>query len=1581
MTAIKVELELVDGTFTTRMLHAGETIDQFNRNVSRSSPFLRKMAADGQSVIRSMEKAQDAGQGFLSTLRDVSIVAIAVSVGFNKIINIQDTWVGAVVRTNAEFERLTHMLRSMSGAADPVKDAADQVKSLVDTAKDAPFSLDNLTASFTKLKATGTDPMNGSLQAILDGVSAFGGDGQSLERTVLGISQASGKGVIQMEELRQQIGESMPQAMALMAASMGVSMATLIDHISTGRMAAGASLDAFYGELDRSFGGSASRMMQTFTGQLARTRTELQEFAQIIGDINSETGDANQGGFFATVTDQLREFNEALASSGGQVFAKQLGQSLASIAQWLQAVAEKAVEFRHALYNAAELAAWVIGIRTAIAVLTSLKAGYSSVVAGLQILSAEFNKSSAAAALHQRALANSAVSIASIDRASRLQAALGLRALASAAMSVIPVAGILGIAIYEIADAFDVFGNRGREAIDTLREFGDIARDQIPNAQKDIDRRQAELNKEVAQMRRSARTGMYIGMPGEDRAARRAAALKADMEEAKVSERQAQIDKDRALLREAENKAVEEDARKASDFALRQLDRQTAAEQRAYQIRREEIQKEMDERIAVAKDGGKSIDALEKERAERLLENAKQLYIAQQEQLQKAVGDLWSQNGIGPMQLTSQLQLDELLKRLDAVREKQAGLRINGDLPDVGTASTTDKDVEKLQKLFGKTSDDVAGLEDKLNGANDELGEFLAKFARGAYGDKSNVQVKELAQSIADLMRRKAALEEMNEGAEDLQSDIESARLKLIEKRMELEEKARGEELTEGEKIRMKIEQGAYKGLGPNSPALAALQDSIKGLTMQGRVTDAVGTSMDKTFGQTTVGKVTTLNDVLSKTLGIVTGIGDGVNGVNFGQLFAGLPTVQGMGEAWKGFAGAASKVFGGANLMSGNMQQWGNPNAPGWKDNNITSITTDKGLQVQVHKAAADAFKGFLNELSATGYDIKSLGGYNLRNKRGRNSLSEHAFGNAIDINPGANPMNKDLITDMPKNISALAAKYGLSWGGDWSSIKDAMHFEWRGGKQASTAQPAVDLNKPFDINNPFESKSVVDTSAVYGEANVFLEKRNQLLEAARLATTALTEEESKLNDDTKAQVGVDKKAELVRMIDEAKESLDGLDKNYRAVSKLISAGKFGDKNPETEQNRELLRLARELDAAEKSRGDRKQAAGNIENSEVRIKEQELQLQRQINELKAKAKDPNMRLESSGLVSLREDMDKYLADVATVYDQDSDQYRAALEKKRQALAMFGQTELLQDVSTSNAKTRELQRGLMTEGQSRQAAMQQELAEVDAKMTYYRQQGQLDVAATEQFEAEKAAIRKKYAAQDPMSKQMAEWGDLQGNLAKTSTQWTDALADGLTGLVTGTGDLKSMMQSLQNVANQVISMFIKKAMSGLMGPKTPNASGAGGKASKAAGPAKAAKATVGAAHTGAMLGQGVSMTRLVNPAVFKNAKKYHSGANRIGGRRLLPGEIPIIAKKDEGIFTKEQMAAMGGQMGGAGNTSQQISVNAPVTVNASGGTPEQNADLAKQISSEIEGTMRGVVVDEVMRQMRPGNMLSPGKGR
>ena len=51
-----------------------------------------------------------------------------------------------------------------------------------------------------------------------------------------------------------------------------------------------------------------------------------------------------------------------------------------------------------------------------------------------------------------------------------------------------------------------------------------------------------------------------------------------------------------------------------------------------------------------------------------------------------------------------------------------------------------------------------------------------------------------------------------------------------------------------------------------------------------------------------------------------------------------------------------------------------------------------------------------------------------------------------------------------------------------------------------------------------------------------------------------------------------------------------------------------------------------------------------------------------------------------------------------------------------------------------------------------------------------------------------------------------------------------------------------------------------------------------------------------------------------------------------------------------------------------------ITINAPVTVTGSSGTPTQNQDLAERTAREMTKTIQGIAASEIQRQMRPGNL-------
>lgn len=116
------------------------------------------------------------------------------------------------------------------------------------------------------------------------------------------------------------------------------------------------------------------------------------------------------------------------------------------------------------------------------------------------------------------------------------------------------------------------------------------------------------------------------------------------------------------------------------------------------------------------------------------------------------------------------------------------------------------------------------------------------------------------------------------------------------------------------------------------------------------------------------------------------------------------------------------------------------------------------QGVRVTVVKEAVPAYEALAHIMTQWGYKIraKDTGGYVCRNTAS-GSPSPHSTGTAVDINWNTNPATggpyggaNRLKTDMPRdmvaailNITTNDGKRVFGWGGNYSSFKDAMHFE----------------------------------------------------------------------------------------------------------------------------------------------------------------------------------------------------------------------------------------------------------------------------------------------------------------------------------------------------------------------------------------------------------------------------------------------------------------------------------------------------------------------------------------------------------
>lgn len=109
-----------------------------------------------------------------------------------------------------------------------------------------------------------------------------------------------------------------------------------------------------------------------------------------------------------------------------------------------------------------------------------------------------------------------------------------------------------------------------------------------------------------------------------------------------------------------------------------------------------------------------------------------------------------------------------------------------------------------------------------------------------------------------------------------------------------------------------------------------------------------------------------------------------------------------------------------------------------------LTTVRTLSAKCFTVARRYAAQFAGFVHELERSGYKIELIGGYarryiDPRFTGGRRMLSQHARGMAIDINQtGRNHVTRRF----PSNVTAMAARWGLTHGAVWSS-PDTGHFE----------------------------------------------------------------------------------------------------------------------------------------------------------------------------------------------------------------------------------------------------------------------------------------------------------------------------------------------------------------------------------------------------------------------------------------------------------------------------------------------------------------------------------------------------------
>jgi tape measure domain-containing protein len=362
---IKVGLTLDNNSFKVEMQRAGVLIKQFQQNL--------------ESTSKSVKNIENHTAGFSARMRHA---VTTISLARGALVNLNDLFLGvprAVAGASGEIERMTKLMEGLAKSSREVvngnKTAKETAKEwtgyVFEMSKNAPFEVNAITDSFVKLKTAGLDPTDGSLKALVDSVAKYGGTSEQLKRASVAIQQMGGKGVISMEELRQQLGEAVPDAIQLMSTGVGMAMKDLVKKISLGQVEAASALDRMFTMMRIKNDGAAQAMMETWTGQLSRLKTNI---TLLLNDIGNAGGD--EASFFAEIKKQIKALNAEFDGPQMKRFAADLGESFATIVRGAAETIKFIAKFSEEIKGAAQALLIFWAAKKGMGVLMDIKNAY-----------------------------------------------------------------------------------------------------------------------------------------------------------------------------------------------------------------------------------------------------------------------------------------------------------------------------------------------------------------------------------------------------------------------------------------------------------------------------------------------------------------------------------------------------------------------------------------------------------------------------------------------------------------------------------------------------------------------------------------------------------------------------------------------------------------------------------------------------------------------------------------------------------------------------------------------------------------------------------------------------------------------------------------------------------------------------------------------------------------------------------------------------------------------------------------------------------------------------------------------------
>lgn len=330
------------GGSTTQLNQTQRNLAERQRQLKAELDNTRQAAAQQAASLRQVGKESDATGSKLGNLARTATATVAAFFGLNTLAS----QIRQIFTVGDQFERLESQLTGLMGSLEAGQEA---VRWIEDFTRDTPLQLEEVTQTFVRLKAFGLDPMDGTMQAVIDQAYQLGGSFQEVEGISLALGQAWAKQKLQGEEILQLIERGVP-VWDLLAKVTGKNTEELQQLSSQGQLGRDV-IKALLDEMGRANQGAAASGMSQLSGLISNAKDNIVEFYREVAS----------GGVLDWLKEQLAAVNaefRAMANDGRlKQLAQQVSDTLVAMGQAIKGLITTIYEWRDAILFIAK--AWV----------------------------------------------------------------------------------------------------------------------------------------------------------------------------------------------------------------------------------------------------------------------------------------------------------------------------------------------------------------------------------------------------------------------------------------------------------------------------------------------------------------------------------------------------------------------------------------------------------------------------------------------------------------------------------------------------------------------------------------------------------------------------------------------------------------------------------------------------------------------------------------------------------------------------------------------------------------------------------------------------------------------------------------------------------------------------------------------------------------------------------------------------------------------------------------------------------------------------------------------------------------------